>query len=51
MAIGQPDNLAQELFIHLAQNVGRQHGKFIRAVGVVQALDNVFQGVVINGEI
>ncbi len=47
VSFGQADNLAQKLLIHLAENVGRQHGKFIRAVRIVEALDDVFQRFVI----
>ena len=38
---GQADHLAQELLVDLAQDVGRQHGELVGAVGVVEALEDV----------
>ena len=32
-AAGQPDHLAQELLVDLAEDFGRQHGELVRAVG------------------
>jgi len=37
----QPNYLPQELFVHLAQDVGRKNGELVRAVGVVQVLEYV----------
>ena len=51
VAIGEADDLAEKLFIHLTENVGGEHGEFIRAVGIIQAADDIFQGLVVNDKI
>ncbi len=46
----QADDLAQELLVHLAQDVRRQDGELVGAVRVVQAAEDVLQQLVIHGE-
>ena len=36
VAFREPDDLAQELLIDLAENVGGKDGKLIRAFGIIQ---------------
>ena len=50
MAVGKADDLAEELLVNLPENIGGENGKLIRAVGVIQATDNVFQGLVVYVE-
>ena len=48
VAGGQTDDLAEELFIDLAEDVGRQDGKFVGAVGVVEVAEDVFERFVVD---
>lgn len=50
MAGGEPDDFAQKLFIDLAEDFRREDGEFIRAVGVVEPPDDVFERLVVDRE-
>ena len=44
----EPDDLAEKLLVDLAENVGRQDGKFVGTLGVVEAADDVLEGLVVD---
>jgi len=44
----QADDLAQELLVDLAQDVGWQHRELVGAVGVIQVLEDVAQDFVVD---
>ena len=48
VARGEPDDLAQELLVHLAQDVGGQDGELVRAVRVVEAAEDVLEDLVVH---
>ena len=50
MAGGQPDDLAEELLVDLAEDVGRHHVENVGAIGVVEALEDLLQRFVVEGE-
>ncbi len=37
---GEPDHLAEELFINLSENVGRQDRKLVRTFRIIQIFEN-----------
>src|SRR3989304_5068936 len=41
MAFGEPDDLAQELLVHLAEDFGGKHREFVGALGIIEALDDI----------
>ena len=51
MARGEPDDLAEELLIDLAEDVGGHDGELVGAVGVVQAAQDGLQHLVVNGQV
>ena len=51
MAGREPDDLAEELLVDLAQDVGRQHGELVGAVRVVEALEDALEGLVVDGQL
>lgn len=44
---GEADDLAQELLVDLTEDVGADHGEGIRAIGIVQALEDLHQHLVV----
>ena len=46
----QADDLAQELLVHLAQDVGWQHRELVGALGVVEAGQDGLEHPVVNGQ-
>ena len=45
---GQADDLAQELLVDLAEDIGGHHGELVGAVGVVQVGEDVFERLVVD---
>ena len=45
---GQADDFAQELLVDLAEDVGGQHRELVRAVGVVEVAEDVFEQLVVD---
>ena len=50
VAFGQADDLAQELLVHLAEDVGRQDRELVGAVRVVEPLDDVLEDPVVDAQ-
>ena len=48
--VGQPDHLAQELLVDLAEDLGGQHGELVGAVGVVELADDLLERLVVDGQ-
>ena len=44
----EPNDLAEELLVHLAEDVGGEDGEFVRAFGIVEPVDDVFKRLVVN---
>ena len=44
----QADDLAEELLVDLAENLRRQHRKLVGAVGIVQALEDLLERLVVD---
>jgi len=51
MAIGELDDLAEGLFVDLAEDVRWQDREFVGAVRVVEAADYLFERFVVDGEV
>ncbi len=51
VAGGQADDLAEELLVDLAEDVGGQDGELVGAVGIVQAREDVLEGLVVDGQL
>ena len=49
MPCGEADDLAEELLVDLAEDVGGQDGELVRAFGIVEAVDDVFERLVVDG--
>ena len=50
VGLRQPDHLAQELLVDLPQNLRRQDGELIRALGVVQSTEDVLEELVVEAQ-
>ena len=50
MSGGQADDFSQELLIDLAEDIGREDGKLVRTIGIVKALEYIFEHFVIDKE-
>ena len=48
VALGEADDLAEKLLIDLAEDVGGDDGEYVRAVGVVEAAQDVAQELVVE---
>ena len=48
VAGGQADDLAEELLVDLAEDVGGQDGELVGAVGVVEAAEDVLERLVVD---
>ena len=48
VAGGEGDDLAEELFVNVAEDVGGQDGKFVRTVGVIEAAENIAQDFIVD---
>ena len=48
MPCGEADDLAEELLVHLAEDVGGEDGELVGAFGIVEPLDDVFQRLVVD---
>jgi len=46
----QTDDLAQELLVHLAQDLGGEHREFVGGLGVVQSGQDGLEHLVVNGQ-
>ena len=46
----EADHLAQKLLVDLAEDVGRQDGELVGALGVVEALEDVLERLVVDGQ-
>ena len=47
----ETNDLAEKLLIDLAENVGGKHGEFIRALGIIEPVDDVLKRLVVNGDV
>ena len=50
MAGREADHLAEELLVDLPEDVGRQHRELVGALGVVEALEDVLERLVVDRE-
>jgi hypothetical protein len=50
VAGGEADDLAEELLIHPAEDVGGQNGEFIRGIRVVEPPEDLLERLVVDGE-
>jgi len=46
----EPDDLAEKLLVDLAEDVRRQHAELIRALGIVEAPEDVLEGLVVDSQ-
>ena len=44
---GEANDLAQELLVHLAKDICRQHGELVRAVGIVKLTNDVLEHLIV----
>ena len=50
MALGEADDLAEELLVDVAEDFGGQDGELVRAVGIIERADDVFEYGVVDVE-
>ena len=50
VACGQADDFAEKLFVNAAEDVRAEHGKFVRAIRVVEVLENLFERFVVDAQ-
>ena len=46
----KPYYFSQELLVDLTENVRREHREFVRTIRIIEMLDNVFEGFIVDGE-
>ena len=51
MSCCESDDLAEELLIHLAQDVRGENGELIRAFGIVEPVDDVFKRFIVDRDV
>jgi hypothetical protein len=44
----QPDDLAKKLLVHLPENISRDNRKLVWALGVVEAVNDLFEWLVVE---
>ena len=47
VALGEPDDLAEKLFVDAAEDVGAEHRELVGAVGIVKILENFLERLVV----
>jgi hypothetical protein len=51
MALGEANDFAEELFVNLAEDIGRKSGEDVWALGIVEALEDAFEEFVVDFEV
>ncbi len=50
MSRREADHFAQELLVHLAEDVRREHGELVGTIRIIKVADDLFKDLVIDGE-